>query len=176
MLAPRSWGLSLLKIRCHKHLLDDLILVIVLCVPHNLDDFIGRILGLAGASLDLGRIFFLVVILYLYLRGAGTRIGARAGRTLRAIMTEVSLFAEGETLACLHELRSFIRGDLPSSDTIDFHCVRILRLRPEPAATVPCCGSFAPWQSPSPVYRLDWPERADISVDISERHAPNQSM
>jgi hypothetical protein len=74
MLAPRPWGLSLSKIRRHKHLLDDLILVIVLCVPHNLDNFIGRVLGLAGASLDLGHVFFLIVILYLYLGGAGTRI------------------------------------------------------------------------------------------------------
>jgi hypothetical protein len=131
MLAPRPWGLSLLKIRRHKHLLDDLILVIVLCVPHNFDDFIGRVLGLAGVSLDLGRIFFLIVVLYLYLRGAGTCIGARAGQMLRAIATEMSLFAAGETLACLHELRSFVRGDLPSFDVIDFYCVGIPRLRPQ---------------------------------------------
>jgi hypothetical protein len=131
MLAPRPWGLSLLKIRRHKHLLDDLILVIVLCVPHNLNDFIGQVLGLASASLDLGHIFFLVVILYLYLRGAGTRIGARAGRMLRAIATEVSLFAAGETLACFHELCSFVCGDLPSLDAIDFHRVGIPQLWPQ---------------------------------------------
>jgi hypothetical protein len=129
MLAPRPWGLSLLKIRRHKHLLDDLILVIVFRVPHDLNDFIGRVLGLADASLDLGRVFFLIVVLYLYLRGAGAHIGARAGRMLRAITTEMSLFAAGETLACLHELRSFVRGDLPSFDTIDFHRVGIPRLR-----------------------------------------------
>jgi hypothetical protein len=91
MLAPRPWGLSLLKIRRHKHLLDDLVLVIVLCVPHDLDDFIGRVIGLADASLGLGRVFFLVIILYFYLRGAGMHIGAQAGRTLRAIATEVSV-------------------------------------------------------------------------------------
>jgi hypothetical protein len=113
MLAPRLWGLSLLKIRHHKHLLDDLVLVIVLHVPHDLDNFIGRVLGLADASLGLGRVLFLVLVLYLHLRGAGTRVGARAGQTLRAIATEMSLFATGETLACLHELCSFVRGDLP---------------------------------------------------------------
>jgi hypothetical protein len=74
MLAPRPWGLSLLKIRHHKHLLDDLILVIVLCVPHDLDNFVGRVLGLADTSLGLGRVFFFVIVLYLHLRGAGTRI------------------------------------------------------------------------------------------------------
>jgi hypothetical protein len=130
MLAPRPWGLSLLKIRCHKHLLDDLILVIVLCVPHDLDDFIGRVLCLADASLGLGRVFFFFVVLYLHLGGAGTRIGTRAGRTLGAIATKMSLLAAGETLACLHKLRSFVCGDLPSPDAIDFHRVRVLRLWP----------------------------------------------
>jgi hypothetical protein len=113
MLAPRPWGLSLLKIRRHKHLLNDFVLILVLGVPHDLDDFIGRVLRLANASLGLGRVLFFVVVLYLHLRGAGTRIGTRAGRTLGAIATEMSLFAAGETLACLHELRSFVRGDLP---------------------------------------------------------------
>jgi hypothetical protein len=103
MLAPRPWGLSLLKIRRHKHLLDDLILVIVLGVPHDLDDFIGRVLCLADASLGLGRVFFLVIVLYLHLRGAGACIGTRAGRTLGAIVTEMSLLAAGETLACCYD-------------------------------------------------------------------------
>jgi hypothetical protein len=79
MLAPRPWGLSLLKIRRHKHLLDDLILVIVLCIPHDFDDFIGRVLGFANTSLGLGHVFFLIVVLYLYLRGAGACVGTNAG-------------------------------------------------------------------------------------------------
>jgi hypothetical protein len=128
MLTPRPWGLSLLKIRRHEHLLNDLILVIVLRVPHDLDNFIGRVLGLADVSLGLGYVLFLVVVLYLYLRGAGIRIGARAGRTLGAIATKMSLFVAGETLACLHEFRSFVRGDLPSFNTIYFHCIEIPRL------------------------------------------------
>jgi hypothetical protein len=82
MLAPRPWGLSLLKIRCHKHLLDDLILIFVLCVPHDLDDFIGQVLRLANASLGLGCVFFFIVVLYLHLRGAGVRVGTRSGRTV----------------------------------------------------------------------------------------------
>jgi hypothetical protein len=131
MLAPRPWGLSLSKIRRHKHLLDDLILVIVLCVPHDLDDFIGRVFCLADTSLGLGRVFFLVIVLYLHLRGASARTGARAGRMLGAIATEMSLLSAGETLACLHKLRPFVRGDLPSPDAINFHRVRVLRLRPQ---------------------------------------------
>jgi hypothetical protein len=131
MLAPRPWGLSLLKIRRHKHLLNDFVFVIVLCIPHNLDDFISRVLGPANVSFGLGRIFFLVVVLYFYLRGAGVRIGAWAGRTLRAIATEMSLFTAGETLACLHELRPFVHGDLPSPDTINFHHIRVFQLRPQ---------------------------------------------
>jgi hypothetical protein len=99
MLAPRPWGLSLLKIRHHEHLLNDFVLVIVVRIPHDLDNFIGRVLGLADASLGLGYVLFLVVVLYLYLRGAGARIGAWAGRTLGAIATKMSLFAAGETLA-----------------------------------------------------------------------------
>jgi hypothetical protein len=131
MLAPRPWGLSLSKIPRHKHLLDDLILIIVLCVPHDLDDFIGRVFCLADTSLGLGRVFFLIVVLYLHLRGASTRIGARAGQTLGAIVTEMSLLSAGETLACLHKLHPFVCGDLPSPDTIDFHRIRVLRLRPQ---------------------------------------------
>jgi hypothetical protein len=132
MLTPRLWGLSLSKIRRHKHLLDDLILVIILCIPHDLDDFIGRVLCLANASLGLGRVVFFVVVFYLHLRGTGTRIGMQAGRTLGTIATKMSLFAAGETtLACLHKLRPFIRGDLPSPDAIDFHRVRVLWLRPQ---------------------------------------------
>jgi hypothetical protein len=89
----------------------------------------------------------------------------------------MSLFAAGETLACLHEFRSFVCGDLPSPNAIDFHCIRVLLASVKgPVAIVPYCGSFAPWQGPLTVDRLDWPERADISVDISERHAPNRSM
>jgi hypothetical protein len=127
MLAPRPWGLSLLKIRRHKHLLDHLILVVILCVPHDFDNFIGRVLGLAYVSLGLGRVFFFIVVLHLYLRGASTCVGTRAGRTLGAIVTKMSLLVAGETLACLHKLRSLVRGDLPSPYTIDFHRVRVLR-------------------------------------------------
>jgi hypothetical protein len=125
MLAPRPWGLSLSKIRRHKHLLDNFVFILVLCVPHNLDDFIGRVLRLANASRGLS----FVVILYPHLRGAGMCIGTRSGRTLGAIATEMSLFAAGETLACLHKLRSFVRGDLPGPDAVDLHRVRVLCLR-----------------------------------------------
>jgi hypothetical protein len=99
MLAPRPWGLSLLKIRRHKHLLDDLILVLVLCVPHDFDDFVGRVLRLADASLGLGRVFFLILVLHFYLRGAGPRIGTRSGRTLGAIATEIVTFPSHVTSA-----------------------------------------------------------------------------
>jgi hypothetical protein len=101
MLAPRPWGLSLSKIRRHEHLLNDLVLILVLRVPHDLDDFVGGVFGLADVGLGLGRVFFFVIVLYLYLRGAGARIGTRLERTLGAIATEMSLFAAGETLALL---------------------------------------------------------------------------
>jgi hypothetical protein len=127
MLAPRPWGLSLLKIRRHKHLLNDFVLIVVLRIPHDLDDFIGQVLGLADASLGLRRVLSFVIVLYLYLRGAGAHIGAQAGRTLGTIVTKVSLFATGKALACLHEVRSLICSNLPGSDTVYLHRVGVLR-------------------------------------------------
>ena len=46
MLLPRLSGLSLSKILCHEHLLDNLILVLIISVPHYINDVISGELDL----------------------------------------------------------------------------------------------------------------------------------
>ena len=101
MLAPRPWGLSLLKIRRHKHLLYYLIFIIIFCVLHYLDDFIGGVLHFGGPAFGRWCRLFVVTVTLCFsgLRRASSRIDLWSGGFLRAIATEMSLLFTGETLS-----------------------------------------------------------------------------
>ena len=76
--------------------------------------------------------FFVIAVDFFDLcGGTGASIGARAlRRSLRTIATKVSLFLASETLACPHELCSFVHVDLSGSCSAggSVHSIRVTPL------------------------------------------------
>jgi hypothetical protein len=121
---PRPLGLSLRKILVpHEHLLDDFVFVPIVGVLHDLDNFVG---GVLGFTCSYRRFFFLSGSV----AGLSSASSGNIGDLLRAITAEMALLFTCKAFPSLHEFLSFVRGDLPSSNTVGrgIHCVRILAL------------------------------------------------
>jgi hypothetical protein len=116
--------LSLRKILAlHEHLLDDLVLIPIVGILHDLDDFISRVLGFTCSY----RWFFVLNSCTAGLSGTSS---GNIWDLLRAILTEMPLLFTCKAFSSLHEFGSFIGGNLPGSDTVGrgIHGIWILSL------------------------------------------------
>ena len=119
MLLPRPSGSSLSKILRHKHLLNHLVLVFVVSVPHNIDDVISGEFGLRWFR---GR-----VVLFLDLRRV--RSGVVSWNSSGTIAAQMSHLFTSKTLPCFHQFCPFFRRELSGSSPIHIHCVGVFSFR-----------------------------------------------